>query len=162
MIEIITASEKDIPVIENILSDASEWLISIGKPLWSKERITWARLSVEFAVSDFQIALLDGQPAGCMAVVDYDPFFWPDVPKGQSLYIHKFAVKRFAAGKGLSTALLNHAKEMCKQRGISELRLDCIATIQKLCNLYERNGFICVDQKCIFGKFPTAFYMCKV
>lgn len=162
MVEIITAAEKDIPVIEDILGDAAEWLIGIGKPLWSKEHVRWAGLSKSFAASDFQIALLDGRPAACMAVVDDDPFFWPDIPKGQSLFVHRLAVKRFAAGKGLSNALLNHAKEMCKQRGISELRLDCIATIEKLRALYERNGFTCIGEKQLFGKFPTAFYLCEV
>ena len=162
MIEIITASERDIPVIEDILGDAAEWLIGIGKPLWSKEHVSWAGLSKEFSASDFQIALLDGQPAACMAVVDYDPFFWPDIPKGQSLFVHRLAVKRFAASKGLSSALLDHAKEMCRKRGISELRLDCIATIQKLRDLYDRNGFVCVGEKQLFGKFPTAFYFYKV
>jgi len=162
MIEIYTASEKHIPVIEGILADAAEWLISIKKPLWSKEHISWVGLSKDFAPSDFQIALLDGQPAACMAVVDYDPFFWPNIPKGQSLFVHRLAVKRFAASKGLSGALLDHAKEMCKERSISELRLDCIAAIEKLRALYERNGFVCVDEKQLFGKFPTAFYLFEI
>lgn len=162
MIEMITASEKDIPVIEGILSDAAHWLNSIGKPLWSESHISWAGLSKSFTASDFQIALLDGQPAACMAVVDYDPFFWPDIPKGQSLFVHRLAVKRFAAGKGISAALLDHAKSMCMERDISQLRLDCIALIEKLRALYERNGFVCVGEKQLFGKYPTAFYLCEV
>lgn len=162
MIEIITASEKDIPVIVDILGDAAHWLISVGKPLWSEEHINWAGLSKSFIASDFQIALLDGEPAACMAVVDYDPFFWPDIPKGQSLFVHRLAVKRFAASKGLSSAMLDHAKTMCTNRNISELRLDCIATIEKLRALYDRNGFICVGEKQLFGKFPTAFYLFEI
>jgi len=162
MTEIYTASEKDIPVIENILRDAAEWLISIGKPLWSEEHIRWAGLSKDYAASDFQIALLDGKPAACMAVVDYDPFFWPDISKGESLFVHRLAVKRFAAGKGLSDMMLDHAKTMCMKRGIPMLRLDCMAPIEKLRALYERNGFVCVGEKQLFGKSPTAFYLYEV
>jgi GNAT superfamily N-acetyltransferase len=162
VVEIITASEKDIPVIEEILMDTVRWLDSIGQPLWREDQITWARLSKDFSASDFYIALLDGLPAACMAVVDYDPEIWPDIRKGSSLFIHKLAVKRFAAGKGLSDALISHAKAMCLDRGIAALRLDCHSLIPKLRAVYERNGFVCVDEKVLFGKYHTALYKNEV
>ena len=58
MIEFITASEKEIPIIEDILLDTVHWLDSIGQSLWREEQIKWLRLSKDFAASDFQIALL--------------------------------------------------------------------------------------------------------
>jgi len=158
MIEIKTASEKDVPVVEDVLLDAVRWLEGINQPLWSEERVKWERLSKDFAISDFLIAFFGGIPAGCAAVVDYDPDFWPDIPKGGSLFIHKIAVKRFAAGKGISDALLFRAKEMCAESGISELRLDCHSRIPKLRAFYERNGFVCVEEKVLFGKYHTALY----
>jgi GNAT superfamily N-acetyltransferase len=162
MVEIITASEKDIPIIEDILMDTVRWLDSIGQPLWREDQITWARLSKDFSASDFFIALLDGVPAACMAVVDYDPVFWPDIKKGSSLFIHKLAVKRFAAGKGLSDTLIAYAKKMCIEQGIAALRLDCHSLIPKQRAVYERNGFICVDEKKLYEKYHTAFYKCEV
>ena len=161
-IQIITASEKEIPIIEDILLDSVRWLDSVGQPLWREEQVKWMRLSKDFAASDFCIALLDGKPAACMAVVDYDPEFWPDIEKGQSLFIHKLAVKRFAAGMGISDTLISYAKQMCMERGISFLRLDCHALIPKQRAVYERNGFICADVKILYGKYHTAFYECEV
>ncbi|MCL2816730.1 MAG: GNAT family N-acetyltransferase [Oscillospiraceae bacterium] len=158
IIEIKTASEKEISVIVEILEDTVAWLDGIGSPLWRKQQVQWERLSKDFSASDFYIAYLDKMPAGCMAVVDYDPEFWAGIPKGESLFIHKLAVKRFAAGKGLSDALISHAKSMCAIRGISELRLDCSSDRPKLRAVYERNGFICVEEKIIYEKYPTAFY----
>ena len=155
----MTASEKDIPKIEDILLDTIQgWADPSDKNLWREDQIKWKRLSKDFVVSDFHIALLDGSPAACMAVVDHDPFFWPDVEKGTSLFIHKLAVKRFAAGKGLSDALIAHAKTMCAKRNISSLRLDCYSKSPKLRAVYERNGFVCVGEKVLFDKYPTAFY----
>ena len=113
MIQIKQASESDIAVIVDILEDAVMWTDSINLPLWSKERVQWEQLSKNFNALDFYIACLDGKPAGCMAVVDHDPMFWAEIPKDESLFIHKVAVKRFAAGKGLSGALISHAKSMC-------------------------------------------------
>jgi len=162
MIQIKQAAESDIPVIEDILADTVVWLNSIDKPLWTENQIKWARLSRDFDISDFYIACFDGKPAACMAVIDYDPEFWADIPKGESLFIHKVAVKRFAAGQGLSDALIEHAKEMCVDRGICELRLDCHSLIPKLRAVYERNGFVCVDEKVLYGKYHTAFYLCEV
>jgi GNAT superfamily N-acetyltransferase len=162
MIEIKRAVEQDIPIIEDILLDTVVWLDSIDKPLWTQNQIKWERLSKDFDASDFYIAYLDGNPAACMAVVDHDPQFWADIPKGDSLFIHKLAVKRFVAGKGLSDALIIHAKSMCMDRSISELRLDCHSLILKQRAVYERYGFVCVDEKILHGKYHTAFYLCKV
>jgi len=162
MVELFTASEKDISVIEDILLDPVRWLDGINQPLWREDQIQWTRLSWDFTTSDFRIALLDGEPAACAAITDYDPTFWPDVEKGQSLFIHKLAVKRFAAGKKLSDALINYAKRLCVNRGISALRLDCSQDRPKLRAVYERNGFVCVEERVVYQKYPTAFYVCDV
>ena len=162
MIDIITASENEIPVVENILLDTVRWLESIGQPLWNEQQVKWAQLSKEFAISDFRIALLDGAPAACLAVVDYDHAVWPEVDKGESFFIRKLAVKRFAAGKGLPEALFAHVKTMCSNRRINAIRLTCAKNRLKLRAVYERNGFTCVGEKIIFEKYPSAFYLCEV
>lgn len=162
MIDVIRAMEHHVPIIEAILLDAVHWLDGIGKPLWRKEQVKWERLSKDFKPSDFCIALMYGVPVGCMALVDYDPFFWPEIEKGASLFIHKLAVKRVAAGKDVSTALIDYAKEKCIRRGISALRLDCNALIPKLRAVYERNGFVCADERVLNGIWHTAFYVCHI
>ncbi len=37
---------------------------------------------------------------------NYDPTYWPYIPKGESLYLHKVAVKRTYAGKGFTKELI--------------------------------------------------------
>lgn len=97
-----------------------------------------------------------------MALVDHDPLLWPDIQKGESLFIHRLAVKRTGAGKGISHALINFAKEECRRRNINYLRLDCHQFREKVRKIYENEGFVCVDERCLWGKYPTAFYECKV
>ncbi len=161
-IVILRAEDKDTPIIEGILSGVLTWLESIGKPIWDREHISWASLSKDFRPSDFYIAYMDGEPVGCLAVVDYDPTYWPDIEKGVSLFIHKFAVVRAAAGKGVSIALLDYAKNECKRRGISTLRLETFAGVPKVRAIYERNGFNFLYERVMFGKYPTAFYKCEI
>ena len=158
MIDIYNAGEGDTAVIEDILSDACDWLVSIGKKLWEREWLTWEALSKQFNASDFYITSYGGAPAGCMAIVDHDPFIWPEIEKGESLFVHKLAVKRFAAGSGCSGALLTRAKELCALRGVEVLRLDCHALMPRLRAVYERNGFNCVGEGVLFDKYHTAYY----
>lgn len=162
MITIRRASVNDIPVIEDILLDVVNWLDSTGNSLWTQEQVSWQRLSRHYSAENFYIAYLDGEAVGCMALVDYDPAFWPDIKKGESLYIHKLAVKRSGAGKGVSNYLIHFAKKECRNRNIKYIRLDCHQFRDKVRKLYENEGFICVDERCLWGKYHTAFYVCKV
>jgi len=164
MIEIKRASEEDIPAIEDILADAVAWLDSIGEPMWTAAQVTWEGLSRYFAVSDFYIVYLDGIPVGCMALVD-SAGYWREIPKGESLFICKLAVKRSAAGKGVSDALIAYAKSMCADMGIPALRLGCPQERQKLRAVYERKGFVCVGERNVYYdsvNYPTAFYKCDI
>lgn len=158
MIKILQATENDIFVIEDIMMDVLDFLDSIKQPQWEREKVTWKELSKNFTVTNFYIAYLDHSPVGCMALVDYDPMFWPTVKKGESLFIHKLAVKRSGAKKGVSKALINFAKSKAVASGINSVRLDCHQYRAKVRKIYETEGFVCVDERCLFDRYPTAFY----
>jgi len=162
MIEIKQAEEQDTFVIEDILLDVYDWLESINAPIWSRKEIMWKRLSEEHKITDFYIAYMNGEAVGCMALIDFDPDYWNDLEKGESLFIHKFAVKREGAGKGISVALIDYAKNECKRLKISALRLDTHMYRPKVRAMYERNGFKLADEKLMFGKYYTAFYVWNV
>jgi len=162
MISIRRATQEDIPIIEAILLDAVTWLRQIDQPLWGETEVRWPRLERNYTIPDFHIATLDGAPAGCMALTDHDPWIWTEVAKGESLFIHKLAVVRSAAGQGVADALIEYAKQSCRERGIPALRLDCAQDREKLRAVYERNGFACVDERVIFEKYFTAFYVWAV
>ena len=136
----------------------------MNQPLWKAEDVVWDVLSKSYQIGDFYIASLDGEPSGCMAIVDYDPFFWPDVSKGESVMIHKLAVKHNVRKVGISDMLMNYAKGLAKQRDALTVRLDCHQFRPKLRAFYERHGFICVGEKTYLDiynvpKYNTAFYI---
>ena len=156
------ASNKDIITIENILLGAVDWMDKKGLHQWGAENVKWCNLSKYFQIEDFYIAYIEDVPAACMALIDYDPTFWPDVLKGESLFIHKLAVVRNFAGKGYSQELIHFAKSKALNMGIKTLRLDARADRPKVRAIYENLGFSCVGEKAIFGKCPTAFYVCNL
>lgn len=157
------ADEHDIPIIEEILLDAVNWLSESGlKNTWNESNVKWSNLSKSYKIDNFYIAYENGLPAACMALTDYDPIFWPDIPKGESLYLHKVAVKRAFAGKGFSKELIGFAKNLALSCCINAIRLNCNQHRNKLRTVYENEGFICVEEKTFFEKHDTALYVCYV
>jgi len=158
-ITIKQAQENDIPILENILLDTVNWLNEMGQPLWGVNEVTWDALSKNYRIGDFYIAYSNGIPSGCMALVDYDPFFWPNVKKGESLFIHKLAVTKVARKSGVADALIDFFKKQGVERGTKTLRLDTHALRPKQRAFYERHGFVFVEVKVFKGDRHTAFYI---
>ena len=157
-IAIKQAREGDIPVLEGILSDTVNWLNEMAQPLWGADEVTWNALSQSYRIGDFYIAYLDGKPSGCMALVDYDPLFWPNVERGESLFIHKLAVAKAARKSGVSDALIGFFKAQGAARGAKALRLDTHALRPKLRAFYERHGFALVEVRILGDDRHAAFY----
>jgi GNAT superfamily N-acetyltransferase len=171
-ITIKQAQESDIPVLESVLLDTVNWLNEMGQPLWGEDEVAWSRLSGNpqpgdayisgnYQASDFYIAYSNGVPSGCMALIDHDPFFWPDVKKGEALFIHKLAVTKAARKSGVSDALIDYAKKQGAERGVKTIRLDTSASRPKTRAFYERHGFVCAKTRAM-GPFQVAFYICAL
>ena len=93
-----------------------------------------------------------------MVILDKDRYFWPELPRGASLYIHKLAVKRAYAGRGFAKEMIDYVKSLSVERGIGEVRLDCRAYKHKLRRLYEESGFSLVKEA-VMGDYSAAFYV---
>lgn len=157
------ANECDIPIIEEILMDAVNWMSINGlQNQWNESNVKWSNLSKYFKISDFYISYQNGLPTACIALTDYDPTYWPNMPKGKSLYLHKVAVKRMFAGKGFSKELIDFAKNLAISNNINAIRLNCNQHRNKLRAVYENEGFICVEEKIFFEKYDTALYVCNL
>ncbi|WP_373854702.1 GNAT family N-acetyltransferase [Clostridium arbusti] len=110
-------------------------------------------------MNDFYIDYQNRVPVACIAITDLDTKYWPEIPKGKSLYIHKLAVKREFAGKGISKELINFAKHLSIRNGINSLRLDCNLQRNKLKMLYENKGFIYAGKKNFGNNYDMALYV---
>lgn len=152
------ATEADIPLVEDILFDVTDYFEKIGDPQWRKYDVTWPGLAVYFRIEDFTVAYLGDTPIGCMVILDKDDYFWPEIPKGASLYIHKLAVKRAFAGQGFAREMIDHVKSLSIERGIGAVRLDCRSYKHKLRRLYEDAGFVPVKEA-VIGDYSAAFYL---
>jgi GNAT superfamily N-acetyltransferase len=142
MIQIRQAGPQDTTKVAEILGEAARWLEQLGMLMWRDDELVASRLEADVAAGLFFIAECDQEPAGVIKFQLEDPEFWPDLPQGESAFVHRLAVRRRFAGGEVSSALLNWTLERARSLGKKYLRLDCEASRLKLRALYERFGFV--------------------
>lgn len=135
------ATSTDAPVITAMLHEAARWLDDRGLSMWQRDELDAARTAAEVADGAFYVAELDGEPAGVGRFQLDDPEFWPDEPGGDSVFVHRLAVGRWAAGREVANRLLVEARAMAVIEPRRYLRLDCEASRPRLRQFYERFGF---------------------
>jgi GNAT superfamily N-acetyltransferase len=141
MIEVKQATLADLVTVSCILKEAADWLRVTGRPMWRDDELDPDRIHEDVEAGLFYLAHYDGEPAGTIKFQLEDARFWPDLPGKDAAYVHRIAVKRQSAGKGVSTKMLDWAVNHAAALGRSYLRLDCEADRQPLRAIYERFGF---------------------
>ncbi|CAN5663360.1 GNAT family N-acetyltransferase [soil metagenome] len=139
--QIDQALPTEAATVAAVLTEAAQWLAAGGRPLWSATDISPETVRQGTDAGHYFIARHDGEVAGVVRLDLEDPYFWPDVEAGSSLFVHKLAVRRAYAGHGVATTLLAFAREHARSLGRQQLRLDCVADRAPLRALYERFGF---------------------
>jgi GNAT superfamily N-acetyltransferase len=87
------------------------------------------------------LALVDDMPAGTISLDTSGEPFWSPQEAQSSLFIHRLAVVRAHAGRGLGKALLDFARSEAERRGCNWLRLDCVGDNESLKTYYKHEGF---------------------
>lgn len=140
-VQIRQARPADARIVENVLVEASRWVDSLGVVMWEEGELAPECIDADVAAGQFYIAEVDGDAAGVIRFQLEDLLFWPDLPQGESAFVHRLAVRRAYKGQGVSTALLQSAVDRARALGKRDLRLDCDDSRPKLRALYERFGF---------------------
>lgn len=135
------AHPSDAPMIASVLQDAARWLADGGRALWSGADIGHERVLQDTSAGLFHVARDGEQVVGVMKFELEDTYFWPEILPGTSAFIHKLAIRRAWAKKGVSIELLTYARARAQQLERAYLRLDCVADRQGLRKLYEDFGF---------------------
>jgi GNAT superfamily N-acetyltransferase len=135
------ATPQDIDAVAEILGEAGRWLEEQGMPMWHQDELQPNRIVEDVDSGQFFLAECDGVPAGAIRFQLEDRLFWPDVPRDDSAFVHRLAVRRRFAGGEVSSALLLWAIARTHTLGRRYLRLDCEASRARLRAVYERVGF---------------------
>lgn len=147
LVNIRQAAHQEAGAVSDILREAAHWLEESGMPLWREDELKSADIAADVAAGLFFLAEVSGDAAGVVRFQLEDFTFWPDVPRGETAYVHRLAVRRRYAGSGVSKALLYWAVERTRALGRQYLRLDCVASRPRLRSVYESFGFRHCDDR---------------
>lgn len=155
-LHITRGAAADVDAALAVLREAAQWLIERGTPLWLPDELAPEPLRHAAEAGELCLARIGGEVAGMMLLQSRDPLFWPEAREGEALYVHRLAVRRAVAGRGVARAILDWAADEARSAGSAYLRLDC-ADRPKLRALYESCGFRFHSPKDV-GRFSVARY----
>lgn len=144
--EVNLATKEDAKQILKLLKEVAVWLKGAGSKQWEtlasgeedEELIQSIAEKYAYVVKREKriVATFTLYPKQS----DWDEWLWGKENE-PAVYLHKLALKPSEMGNGLGENILKWLQNHLKDNGMNKLRLDCIASNEKLNNFYARNGF---------------------
>jgi hypothetical protein len=150
--EIRVAHADNVVASAEILEAAAQWGALSGRPSWRPgsfaglESTGISRLRDDLERYSLYVMRIDNDMVATFSLLESDALFWP-AAGDEALYLHRFAVRRSAAGCGGHA--IAWSVEEARRRGRDYLRLDCLAENQRIRRYYEGHGFAAVDERVI-------------
>jgi GNAT superfamily N-acetyltransferase len=138
-VKVRLARAEDLETVAGLLEEATLWVGELGHEQWP---FPYPRTDLAAAIGrgEVHLADVDGEAVGTITVLDDDPVYWGERPP-DAHYVHKLAVRRDAAGRGIGAAIVEWADARAASAGRTFLRLDCLRDDPGIRAYYERLGF---------------------
>ncbi|MEV0679152.1 GNAT family N-acetyltransferase [Actinosynnema sp. NPDC050436] len=147
VVEIRRGGPADLGALLGMLDGAVAWLSASGRTgqwgsePWSADEQRSARMADRVREDVVWVAEVDGAPAGVLTHSHQAPEYVPEADEPE-LYVRVLVTSRAFTGRGVGTALLDHARGQARAQGVGLVRVDCYAGGDgRLVRYYERNGF---------------------
>jgi ribosomal protein S18 acetylase RimI-like enzyme len=139
-LEIVPATEDAVPMILDMLDEASDWLARKGFSQWQAGTFNEARIARSIRAGEVYLAKLDGQVVGTITLAWSNAMTWGDMTN-EGAYVSRLTVKRSAAGRNIGKKMLEWAEQQARARDRKFLRLDCGQENDRLLAYYDKAGF---------------------
>ena len=133
------AHPEEAQVAAEILDEATAFVATLGFPEWPTP-FPVDELAANIERGELYLAELVGEIVGTFTLLWEDPTFWGKQPP-VAVYVHKLAIRRRFAGRGLGAALVDWVGEQAAAAGRKFIRLDCLRADAGIRAYYERLGF---------------------
>ncbi|RYY73787.1 MAG: N-acetyltransferase [Gammaproteobacteria bacterium] len=130
---------------ENILREVVIDLDVRSKKLWTLDQIDKSELKKVYKIDELFLLTDNLNIFGIVFIQNRDPIFWPEVSQGDSIFLHKLAVRPQYRNQDLGFKILTYVVALAKRKKIKWLRLDCDVR-PELKTYYENFGFTFVDE----------------
>ena len=130
----------------SVMREVAAWGREQGYRVWPDEWLTPEELITPDAQPEnFCVGTFDGETTCAFILQWADAAYWPDAPKFEAAYLHKFCVRRAFAGMGMTKLVVDAIKEECHRRGVRYIRLDTGLDEKIVRKIYLNAGFKIVD-----------------
>lgn len=143
-------TEADIPALMEIFSEARKTIAALGIDQWQNGYPNETVLREDMALSQSYLVESEGRVIATFAMPEggeptYDKIFdgeWR-VPCGREGYIalHRVAISVASRGKGISTRIVEYAKECARSLGRASVRIDTHEGNAVMRRMLEKHGF---------------------
>jgi GNAT superfamily N-acetyltransferase len=134
------AGPTDSETVAALLDEATVWVAELGYEQWP---LPFPRDELAAAIDRGEVYLVeaeDGQAVATVTILEEDQQYWGHKPP-DALYVHKLAVRRDHAGRGVGAAVVEWANAEAAEAGRDFLRLDCLCDNPGIRDYYEQLGF---------------------
>lgn len=130
----------------SVMREVAAWGREKGYRVWLDKWLTPEELITPDArPENFCVGSIDGEIACAFILQWADSEYWPESPKYEAAYLHKFCVRRKFAGMGITKTAVDAIREECQKRGIRYIRLDTALDEKAVRKIYLNAGFKIVD-----------------
>ena len=133
------AHHRDAETVAALLDEASAWVDDLGFSQWP---LPFPRDQIAAAINRGEVYVVeaeDGEAVATVTMLQDDPY-WGERPP-DAFYVHKLAVRRDRAGRGIGAAIVEWANAEAAEAGREFLRLDCLGENPAIRTYYEDLGF---------------------
>jgi GNAT superfamily N-acetyltransferase len=150
------AVPADAPLAAEILDEATAYVGTLGFDQWPVP-FPQDELARRIERGELLMVDVDGEPAATLTLLWDDPAFWGERPP-DAVYLHKLAVRRAFAGRGLGAAIVEWVDGHAASAGRDFLRLDCRRDDARIRAYYEQLGFEHCGDMDDDSRFAVALY----
>ena len=137
-VTIAAAERADLDAVMELLREARSWHQENGVDVWRE--FDAARIAADIEAGRVYIAWTAAGICGTVTLMESDALVWAE-EDGNALYVHKLAVGRRQAGRGIGAQMLRWARNSARVKGKRCLRLDTWDGNRKMREYYEKQGF---------------------
>ena len=113
------------------MHDAAAWMSAKGTPAWDVARID-RTFAETFVLRSSSLVAVAATASSAVAPCRPRIPVLARRPQGEAAYLHKLAVRRTHAGRGVSSALIEACRHAARTQGCAKLRLDCHPNLRGL------------------------------
>ena len=142
----VTIHFNEVSTAISVMKEVASWGREQGYRVWPDAWLTAEELITADALPEnFCIGTVDGQIACAFILQWADADYWPNAPKYEAAYLHKFCVRREFAHRGMTASTVEAIKRLCRDRGIKYIRLDTRLDEKTVRKIYLEAGFKIVN-----------------